>query len=195
MALPDHNQLTEAEYLTFEDDADTKHEYAAGQVIAMTGASWAHNVIGVNVSSQLHSQLIGKTCTVTANDLRLKVEAEVSYRYPDVMAVCGEPSFIKGRTDTITNPTLIVEILSKTTAFIDHNTKLDEYTQIPTLQAYLLIDQTQAKLIRYLRQGAQDWLYTAFTGLDAHVQLPFIGCELRLADVYENITLNGDSTP
>ncbi len=151
MPRPSQEFVSEDDYLAFEDASEDKHEYAGGQIIAMTGASWAHNLIGVNTSTRLNLQLADKNCRVTANDLRLNIAAAESYRYPDIMVICGDPDFVDGRVDTVSNPTVIFEVLSEGTALIDRNEKLDEYIQILSLQAYVLIAQTEPKLERYLR--------------------------------------------
>jgi Uma2 family endonuclease len=189
MALPDRKHWTEAEYLAFEQTSDMKHEYVDGKIVAMTGASWNHNLICVNTSTSLNLQLTNRDCRVTSNDMRLKVVSKLSYRYPDVMVVCGAPQFAGGRTDTITNPILIVEVLSETTALIDRNEKLDEYLQIDSLQEYVLISQDEPKIERYLRQPSGDWLYTQVVGLQHSIDLPSIGCKLALSDVYKKVTL------
>ncbi len=188
MALPHASFITEQEYLALETGDTIKHEYAHGQRIAMTGASWAHNLICVNISTQLNLQLEPSDCRVIAHDMRLKVLSRVSYRYPDVMVVCGAPAFVGGRTDTLTNPVLIVEVLSDSTALIDRNEKLDEYLSIESLQAYLLVSQTHAKIERYLRQASRDWLYTHISGLDAVLALPSIQAQLALNKVYHGVT-------
>lgn len=192
MALPSQQYLTEAAYLAFEDDSDFKHEYANGQVVTMTGASWAHNIISVNTSTSLNVQLAQKDCRVTAGDMRVKVLAKESYRYPDVMVICGEPEFVQERQDTISNPTVVIEVLSEGTALMDRNEKLEEYIQIETLQEYVLISQAEAKVERYLRQESGDWLYTQATGLESSIALPSIECTLALTDVYNKVTLEAD---
>lgn len=190
MALPSQEVWTEAEYLAFEQDSAEKHEFADGKILAMTGASWTHNLICVNTSTTLNVQLANSDCRVTSNDLRLKVNSKHHYRYPDVMVICGAPEFVPKRNDTITNPKVVIEILSESTALIDRNDKLDEYIQIESVQAYVLISQSEAKVERYLRQAtSKDWLYTQVTGLDSILELPSIDCTLTLADIYNKVTL------
>lgn len=190
MALPQHQLVSEEDYLAAEDASDLRHEYANGQVIAMTGASWAHNLICVNTSTTLNVQLADKDCRVTSNDLRLQVVSRHSYRYPDVMVICGDPEFMPGRTDTIRNPSVILEVLSDSTALIDRNEKLDEYMLITSVQEYVLISQHEAKIARYLRQDTGDWLYTQVTGRASQMDLSSICCVLKLADVYKKVALD-----
>lgn len=193
MALPD-NHITEADYLAFERNSDTKHEYANGKIYAMTGASWQHNVICANVVTALNMQLAKSPCVVV-NDMRVQVAAAKSYRYPDVAVVCDPPQFADERTDTITNPALLIEVLSPSTALVDRNEKLREYRQLASLQAYLLIARDEPRIERFLRQDAQNWLYADVTGLDARLALPApLNGALALADVYRKITFDGDET-
>lgn len=182
--------MSEAEYLEFEEKSETKHEYVDGKVYAMAGAGWNHNVITQSTSTTLDVQLLNTPCVVVSSDLRLKVESKkVSFRYPDVMVVCGEPQFVENRVDTINNPTVIVEVLSSSTAFEDHNVKLEEYMRIDTVQEYVLISQDEAKIVRFKRHSSSEWLYLKVTGLDNSLELPSINCKLDLATVYKKVTL------
>lgn len=190
MVFPHQTKRTEAEYLKFEQNSDAKHEYAAGQIIAMTGASLAHNFICVNTSTSLNVQLRQKDCRVASNDLRLKIISKHSYRYPDIMVICGDLHITEDRPHTITNPIVIVEVLSESTALIDRNEKLDEYLQIDSVQEYILISQHDIKVERYLRQSSGDWLYTQVSGLDNTLDLPSIGCKLALAEIYHKVDIS-----
>ncbi|MEL6408472.1 MAG: Uma2 family endonuclease [Chloroflexota bacterium] len=182
--------MSEAEYLAFEANSDIKHEYVDGRVYAMSGAKWHHIRITGNTHTALDNLLADTPCVVVSNELKLKVESKkVSYRYPDLMVVCGEPTFIEDRTDIITNPKLIIEVLSPSTALEDRNVKLDEYTAIDSVQEYLLISQDEAKIERYLRQDSGDWLYSKVKGLDAILALPSLGITLDLALVYKKLTM------
>ena len=180
--------MNEAEYLEFERASEIKHEYLYGEIFAMAGASWNHSVICVNVSTSLNLQLVDKDRIVTSTDLRLKTFAVSSYRYPDVMVICGKPQFVDNRNDTISNPTIIVEVLSPSTSMIDRNEKLQEYLQIESLQEYVLVSQNQARIERYLRQDSGDWLYTQASGLQGSIELPSVSCKLPLSDIYKKVS-------
>jgi Uma2 family endonuclease len=186
---PEHPpRMSESEYLRFEADSPIKHEYAAGQVYAMAGAGWNHNLINGNTQTVLNNHLAGKPCAVVSSDMRLKVTGKsVSYRYPDTMVICGEPQFAEKRSDTILNPTVIVEIVSPSTALTDHNEKLDEYLCIESLQEYVLIAQHEAKVEVYSRQYSGRWLYTPLKGLDATLELHSIGCVFPLQTLYAKV--------
>lgn len=192
--IPEPLHMTEAEYLVFEAQNESKHEFANGDVFAMTGASVRHNLIVNNVVTALVNQLSEKDCIVPSSDTRVKVESKISYRYPDVMVICDKIQYVDERVDTISNPVVIVEVLSPTTALVDRNQKLDEYTQLPSVQEYVLISQDEYKLERFLRQDDANWLYTKVSGLEGILDLPSIGCQLTAQAVYAKLDLLGDTS-
>lgn len=138
-------------------------------------------------------QLLNKDCVGVLTNLRVKVVSTVSYRYPDVMVICGEPQFVDKRVDTISNPILIIEVLSPGTALIDRNEKLREYRQLNTVQEYLLVTQNEARIEKFLRRDADTWLYKETIGLENSLDLPSIACVLALADVYNKLTLDSET--
>ena len=178
--------LTPEEYLAFERKATTKHEYLNGQIVAMSGASFAHNFITANTANQLYNQLIESECQVATSDMRVKAIQTESYFYPDVVVVCGEPRSEDNTFDTLLNPTIIVEVLSHSTEVYDRGEKFEHYQEIVSLKDYILISQDKVHIEHYCRQGA-GWLQTEFQGLEAVLPLLSIDCELRLQDVYRRV--------
>ncbi len=178
--------LTSEEYLAFERKAATKHEYLNGQIVAMSGASFAHNFITVNIATSLHVQLMEGDCRVATSDMRVKVPEIDSYFYPDVVVVCGEPRAEDATFDTLLNPVLIVEVLSPSTEGYDRGEKFDHYQQIVSLKDYILISQDEVRVEHYCRQESE-WLQSEFQGLEDALSLLSIGCELRLLDIYQNL--------
>ena len=177
----DRLRMTEAQYLAFADAQEFKYEYSRGIAYAMTGASVRHNTITANVIVQIGNQLAQRDCTVTSSDTRVQIASKQAYRYPDVTVFCGAAAYLLGRSDTITNPVLLVEVLSPATALYDYNEKLEEYTQIETLEAYVLVTQDAPKVEVFRRYQADKWLYEHVTGLEAEISIPLLGGELRLA--------------
>ena len=171
------------EYLTLERAAETKSEYVDGYIYAMTGASRAHNLVTVNISLRLGNQLLNRPCEIYVADMRVKAATARSYRYPDITVVCGQPEFEDPRFDTLTNPTVLIEVLSPTTEASDRGRKFAEYQRIPSLREYLLVAQDLPRIERYARQ-AKGWLLTVAEGLEAKVRLDAIDCALDLAEVY-----------
>jgi Uma2 family endonuclease len=182
-------RMTEAEYLAFTDAEELKYEYSRGKVYAMTGGTVRHGVITMSVGTHIDNQLGDRDCSPTSSDVRVHIASKGTYRYPDVTVFCGEPAYLEGRADTITNPVLLVEVLSPSTGLKDRNEKLEEYTQIETLQAYVLVAQDEPKVEVYQRHEAGKWLYDYATGLKAEIAVPVPGGEitLSLAQIYRRV--------
>ncbi len=189
--------MTVTEYLAFADAQEIKYEYHAGQVYAMTGASVRHNTIVASTIIHTGSQLADRDCTVNSSDTRVFIASTRSYRYPDVTVFCDDPAYWKGRTDTITNPVLLFEVLSPGTAVRDYNDKLEEYTQIASLQTYVIIAQDKPKVEVYRRDESGKWIYEFVTGLDAEITVPVTDANLRLslADIYRRVRWDEDGDP
>lgn len=181
--------LTPAEYIDVERKAVTKSEYLSGQIVAMSGASNAHNIITMNTANQLYNQLFDRDCLVYASDMRVRVHAPVSYFYPDITVVCGEPRFEDNVFDTLLNPTVVVEVLSSSTAAYDRREKFTRYQQIASLKEYILISQNRIHLEHHLREENQ-WRATEFQKLEDVVPVTSIECELLLGYVYRRVTFS-----
>ena len=178
--------LTPEEYLAFERKATTKHEYVNGQIVAMSGASFAHTFITANIANQLYNQLIDGECRVVTSDMQVKASKTESYFYPDVVVVCGEPRAEDDVFDTLLNPTVIVEVLSPSTEAYDKGEKFEHYKQIASLKEYLLVSQDAVGVVHALRQG-HEWVRTECAELEDVLHLPSIECELRLQDIYRRV--------
>ncbi len=178
---------TPEQYLELERQAEYKSEYYAGEIFAMAGGSPEHSLIAANVIAGLHPQLLGKPCRVYNSDLRVRTTEEL-YTYPDVTVVCGEPQFSVEDPETLVNPTLIVEVLSRTTEAWDRGGKFEQYRQRESLQEYVLVAQDRPHVERFARQPNGQWLLSEVNGLEAVMALPAIGCELALAGVYHQVT-------
>lgn len=187
-----HTYLTPEEYIAFErkaiPDADTvRSEYVNGEIIAMSGASRAHNLITINISTALHSRLRGSGCETYANEMRVSSPDTSSYFYPDVVVVCEEPRFEDDVFDTLLNPILLVEVLSPSTEAFDRGEKFAHYRHLASLQEYVLVAQDQMLVEHYRRQEKQ-WILTDFRTRAEMLSLPSIQCELLLQDIYERVT-------
>ena len=181
--------LTPAEYLDMERKAVTKSEYLSGQIVAMSGASNAHNIITMNTANQLYNQLVDEDCLVYASDMRVRVHVPVSYVYPDISVVCGEPRFEDDVFDTLLNPTVVIEVLSPSTAAYDRREKFTRYQQIASLKEYILISQSRAHVEHHLRQENQ-WHATEFQKFEDVVPVTSIECELLLGHIYRRVTFS-----
>ena len=178
--------LTPEEYLTWERKQPFKNEYHNGQIIAMSGASRAHNRITVDITTQLNNQLMEGECEVFAGEMRVRTSPEVSYFYPDVIVVCGEPRFEDDTFDTLLNPIVVVEVLSPSTAAFDRGEKFEHYKQLVSLQEYILISQNTVRVEHYCRQETQ-WIHNTFQRLEDILSLASIECEVPLRAIYRRV--------
>ena len=184
-------RLTPEEYLRRENDSSVKHEYYRGEVFAMAGGTFEHSRIIANVIRELGTRLKGTPCGVQDSNLRVRVARTTLYAYPDASVLCGEPAFdpLDSRRMTLTNPALLVEVLSPTTESWDRGGKFDNYRQIDSLREYVMVSWDAARVETYLRQPDGRWLFAAALGLAATARLESIGVELPLAEVYGGVTL------
>ena len=179
--------VTPSEYLAFERAAEYKNEYLDGVIYAMTGASRRHNVITLNIGGELRASLRGRDCEAYVSDMRVRISAANLYTYPDVVAVCGEPEFEDAEVDTLLNPSLIVEVLSKSTASYDREVKFGYYRTLPSLAEYLLVAQDKHHIAQYVRQPDARWLLTDYRSPEDTLQLDSVDCRLSLVEIYDKV--------
>ena len=177
---------SDEEYLAFEREAEEKHELVNGEIVAMAGATREHNLIGVNVSSELHFRLKGKGCEIYANDMRVRMK-KGRYGYPDVVVVCDKPNFADDEFDVLLNPLVVVEVLSKTTRFRDKTEKLKTYQKMESIRDILLIEQNEPRIEHYIKQTPNQWLLRIYENLGETIVLESLGCELPMAEIYAQI--------
>lgn len=185
MALREQRRFTPAEYLAIERQSQTRSEFLDGRIFAMTGASRKHGLIAGNTFASLHAQLKGRACEAFASVMRVEVSTTGLYTYPDVVVVCGELQFFDEELDTLLNPTLIVEVLSPSTADYDRGGKATHYRALPSLRELLFVSQDTMLVEHWLRQTGEQWFFTTTSDPAATLELPSIGCALRLEEIYE----------
>jgi Uma2 family endonuclease len=188
---PEH-RYSEEEYLAIERASDTKNEYLDGIIYAMGGASAAHVQIVGNVAGELRSRLRDTPCLVYSTDLRVRVTRDGLYAYPDVLVVCGKPEFVDDELDTLTNPLLIVEVLSDSTKNYDRGEKFERYRSNPGFREYVLIAQDKVHVERYVRQADGTWVLHETNELEEEIELTSVGCRLPVSEIYFKVTF---STP
>ena len=180
-----HPRYSYDEYLAYERDSELKHEYDDGEIIAMAGGSRRHNALASRISAALESSR-KPGCTAFQSDQRIRVLATGRATYPDASMVCGsiegDPGDPTG--STITNPTLLVEVLSPTTEHVDRGNKWQHYQRIPSLQEYVLVSQSEARVEWYRRLPSGGWEYHEAT--EGVVQLPS-GVTFDLARLYADL--------
>jgi Uma2 family endonuclease len=194
MATDPKQRLTIQEYLAHERQAETKSDYLDGEMFAMSGASREHNLVSLRIASSLDTQLAEGNCEVYAHDMRVRTPYDL-LTYPDVVAVCGERWFDDGsEVDTLLNPILIAEVLSPSTEAYDRLTKLEHYRNTPSVAEILLVAQDRPRVEHWVRQGDGRWVVEDIQDLEATVELPSIGCVLKLKKVYRGVLTPVPST-
>ena len=183
-------RMTAAEYLSTERDSSEKHEFAFGEIYAMSGASARHVEIVGNIARDFGNQLRERPCRVYSTDLRLAVDASHRYTYPDVVVVCGQPKFLDNQLDTLLNPDLIVEVLSESTRNYDRGDKFQQNRGIPSFRAYLLVDQAKVHVERHTKQPDGTWSLWETDLLDDVVRLESIDVALPVTEIYLKIELD-----
>lgn len=173
-------------YRALEESSDARHEYVHGEIRAMAGASKRHHLLVNAVQFSLYGQTRQRPCNSYATDTRVGSSGAGFYAYPDVVVVCGQERYDDKLPDTITNPLVIVEVLSPSTADYDLGTKFRLYQMLETLQDYLLVSQDRVRVDHYHRDGEQ-WTLRAYTQLTDVIALISVDCALRLAEVYEKV--------
>lgn len=190
-SVPDRRYTVE-EYLELEQSSATRHEYYAGRIYAMAGASLPHGIIVWNLSALLKTELPDRGCVAIPNDLRVKAPTGF-LTYPDVVIFCGKPEIDQAWANTLLNPTVLVEVLSPSTEAYDRGKKFDEYSTISSLKEYVLVAQNHPQILQFSRQSDSDnWVLSKAEGLHAAVTLQSIGCALPLSKIYEQIEFPDD---
>ncbi len=183
---------TPEQYLELEREAAYKSEYVDGQIYAMSGASRAHNRITLNIGGAMNSQFGDGPCEAFATDMRVKVSSTGIYTYPDIVAVCGEPHFEDAEVDTLTNPTVVIEVLSPSTEAYDRGAKFANYRESEGLTDYVLVSKDRVMVEHFSRgrDGSDEWVLKPISDLTGNLRLASVGCELPLTVIYRRVILS-----
>ncbi|AFZ21175.1 Uma2 family endonuclease [Allocoleopsis franciscana] len=186
------------EYLALEEAADYKSEYIDGEIFPMAGGSTNHNQIAGNFYTELSVAFKKLDYRVFMSDVRLWIPKRRIYTYPDVMLVTGKPEYYNNRTDTITNPQLIIEVLSPSTKGYDQSKKFEGYRTIGTFQEYLLIDQTRIYIEHYHKTDDKQWSFRDYGQSDVTLGLASVSFEIPISDIYNKVNfeqVDGEIAP
>ncbi|MEH2080665.1 MAG: Uma2 family endonuclease [Nostoc sp.] len=187
MQITQQRYYTSEEYLELEEVADYKSEYIDGQIIPMAGGTINHNRIAGNFYAVLNFAFRQEEYEVFNSDMRLWIHQKRIYTYPDVTVIASEPEFFNNRTDIITNPQVIVEVLSKSTKNYDREDKFQAYRTISTFQEYLLIDQTRIHVDQFSKTGKKQWMLREYDEEDEAIALVTVPFEIYLQDLYNKV--------
>lgn len=188
MAHPVGKYISAEAYLEMERIAEERHEYFDGQIVAMAGATEIHNRIVANLIGEIHNFLKGKDCDVFPSDLRVTTPLLSSYMYPDVSIVCGDVEKQDNQFDTITNPSVVIEVMSMSTKDRDLGFKFWYYLQIPSLKEYILIDTATCSAKKITKQNDGSFKTFDISGQDKILTIESIKMGLPLSDIYRKVS-------
>ncbi len=195
MQVTEQRYYTPEEYLELEEAADYKSEYIDGQIIPMAGGTVNHNQIALNLSSELNFAFKKQNYRVCMGDVRLWIPQKRTYTYPDVMIIASEPEYFNNRRDTILNPQVIIEVLSKSTKGYDspaetlceRKDKFETYRTITTFQEYLLIDQNRIHVEQFSKIGKKQWTLREYDEEDEAIAVATVPFKISLQDLYNKV--------
>lgn len=184
MAYPATSKISPHDYLAMEINSTEKHEYFDGEVFSMAGAREVHNRIVANTISEIHMFLKGKDCSVYPSDLRVCTPLSDAYMYPDISIICGDIKMEDDKVDTVTNPSVIIEVMGATTKNTDRGHKFFRYLQIPSLKEYILINSMQYGIEVMRKRDNDNWHISKTTDKTSSLFIETIGLTLPLTDIY-----------
>ena len=188
MVIQTHKKsYTPEEYLRLEEEAVDRHEYRDGEIIIMPGGTTNHNQVALNFCRKFPLTIENQDYYTYINDVRLWIEQYRLYTYPDVMIIKGKPIYEGTGTTNVTNPSIIVEVLSKSTRYYDLTDKFKYYRSIPEFQEYILIDQYKFYVAQYFKQGDGQWLFKDYEGGEAVFKLASGDFEISFQDLYARV--------
>jgi Uma2 family endonuclease len=189
MSAQPQTKLTDEEYLAIEEKAEFKSEFYRGEMFAMSGGSPLHALLGNAIGAELRTALKGQNCRAYNSELKIRVAKGGLYAYPDASVVCGAIQYAEGTSDVITNPTVVIEVLSPSTEAYDRGFKSSEYRKIASLREYAFISQTEPRVEIYGRKSNGEWgEFSEYVGLDAVCLFHSIDCTVALSDLFDGIT-------
>lgn len=178
-------KMTAAEYLEFERASEVKHEFHDGEVFLMAGASRNHDIVTVNLLVELAKHLKGKPCRAHSDDIKVSVDQNGKYLYPDISVICNEAAFTE--PDVANDATIIVEVLSESTEAYNRGKKFQLYQGLPSLKEYVLVAQDEMKAEVFRRSNSGRWEYELVAEAMSLLQLPSIGFEIILSEIYDGV--------
>ncbi len=178
---------TVADYLDSEEHSLHKNEYYQGAVYPMSGASANHHRIVKNLTISLGTYLFSRECELFMNDLKIWVKKRELFTYPDIAVVCGTPQFYPDSDDTITNPMIIVDVLSESTQNYDRGEKFVLYRSLPSFKEYILIDQYEQHVEQFVKNPAGKWILTAYDNWDDILKFSALDFQITLKEIYHKV--------
>ncbi len=184
-----HKYFTILEYLIREKDAIDKHEYYQGEIYSMAGTTLQHDRIDKNLIGIINPFLKGKLCNVFGNDIRVHIPSNTLFTYPDVFIICGKAELQDNQFDTVLNPSVIFEILSRSTRKYDKLEKFSLYRSIPSFSEYILIDSEKIEVEHYLKNNDNTWTLFVYNKPEQIFIIKKIEMQISLSDLYDGVGL------
>lgn len=178
---------TIAEYLEIEDKSDIRHEYIEGEIVAMTGGTTNHNLVAGNIYLALRLALKGTNNIVYIENVRLFISEFDIFTYPDVMIIAGQPIYYGNSKTTVTNPIVLIEVLSNSTRDYDLGRKFEYYRSLESLQEYVLVEPEKTLIMVYRRNNDKHWSLEIYDNSSDLFRLESSGVEMSLLDIYEGV--------
>ncbi|MDX1944267.1 MAG: Uma2 family endonuclease [Pirellulaceae bacterium] len=185
--LPKRKRVTPVEYLAIERAAEFKSELIDGEMVAMAGGTRRHSRIAVNLVSQLDEHFRGSPREVFNSDMRVKVSSSGLYTYPDVSVACAPIEFEDANEDTLLNPRILIEVLSKSTENRDRGWKFEHYFDLPSVMDYVLVSQDRPFVEHFVRRADGRRMFEFVKGIEETLQLAAVDCSLALKDIYRGV--------
>ncbi len=179
--------ISPKDYIDGERISSIKHEYNDGEVFALSGAKMNHNIINVNLASEISIILKNRKCSIFSNDMRVSVSEKLTYTYPDIVIVCGELLFEDNQLDTLKNPAVIIEILSDSSEHYDRVGKFRLYKNNLHIKEYLLVSQKEPFIESYTRTDTDTWAYNTYESFNAVLKIDTIQADIPLSEIYDKI--------
>lgn len=191
----EERSYTLEQYLNLERQSQEKHEYFQGQIYLMAGGSPNHNLIAHNISWHFNNALAQKPCRVFGSDLKVFIKSKELVTYPDVFVICGSLEYAVEDRNMVTNPLVICEVLSPSTAGYDLNTKFNLYKSLDSFEDYLLADSRSMNVIYFYKLGPNQWVQQIYTQPQETVTVQSLDIELTLAQIYAKVEFDPEPLP
>ncbi len=182
-------RISPEEYLAIERRATYRCEYVNGEMFAMAGATRQHNRISANLVGEIHPHIKSRDCNVYSSDFRVHVPSTGYFTYPDIVITCGKEEFTDAHNDILVNPSVIIEILSDSTASTDRGKKFEQYRELESFVEYLLVEQRTPHIEQYILHDSREWRYRDIRGIDGQVTIQAIECVMPLRDIYHKVDM------
>jgi Uma2 family endonuclease len=183
----DNKVYTPEEYLSLEAESEIRHEYLNGEIREMAGGTTNHNEIITNLCVAFKPRLRTENYRLFTENVRVWIEKEQIHTYPDLMVIAGEPIYYGTGTTTVINPCLIIEVSSKSTKNYDRGDKFDYYRSLPSLQEYILVEQSRFQVLQHTKTNSNQWLLTEYDRMELELTLGIMPLSITLAKIYEDI--------